>query len=120
MSLFQNATYVASAHDLGDLPPPAEPEIAFAGRSNSGKSSAINALANRTQLAFVSKTPGRTQQINFFRLARGGMLVDLPGYGYAKVPVALRLHWEKTLARYLRTRDESAGARAGHGYPPRA
>jgi GTP-binding protein len=109
MSLFQNATYVASAHDLEDLPPPAEPEIAFAGRSNSGKSSAINALANRNRLAFVSKTPGRTQQINFFRLPRGGMLVDLPGYGYARVPAALRMHWEKTLARYLRTRTNLRG-----------
>jgi GTP-binding protein len=109
MSLFQNATYLRSAHDLGDMPAPVEPEIAFAGRSNSGKSSAINALANRRQLAFVSKTPGRTQRINFFRLARGGMLVDLPGYGYAKVPAALRAHWEKTLGRYLRTRANLRG-----------
>ena len=86
MSLFQNATYVASAHRLQDLPPPGAPEIAFAGRSNAGKSSAINALANRTRLAFVSKTPGRTQTINLFRLIGGGILADLPGYGYAKVP----------------------------------
>lgn len=104
MSLFQNATYLASAHHLRELPPADEPEVAFAGRSNAGKSSAINALANRTRLAFVSKTPGRTQQINFFRLEDGGMLVDLPGYGYAKVPDALRRHWEDTLSRFLQTR----------------
>ncbi|HEY6381881.1 MAG TPA: ribosome biogenesis GTP-binding protein YihA/YsxC [Pseudolabrys sp.] len=109
MSLFQNATYVASAHRLQDLPPAGEPEIAFAGRSNAGKSSAINALANRARLAFVSKTPGRTQQINFFRLARGGLLVDLPGYGYAKVPRQIREHWEGTLSRYLQTRTSLCG-----------
>jgi GTP-binding protein len=109
MSLFQNATYVASAHRLQDLPPPGAPEIAFAGRSNAGKSSAINALANRTRLAFVSKTPGRTQTINLFRLTGGGMLADLPGYGYAKVPEALRRHWEATLSAYLQTRTSLCG-----------
>jgi len=109
MTLFQNATYVASAHHLQDLPPPDEPEIAFAGRSNAGKSSAINALANRTRLAFVSKTPGRTQQINLFRLVHGGMLADLPGYGYAKVPERLRRHWEATLSQYLQTRASLCG-----------
>lgn len=109
MSLFQNATYLASAHRLDEVPAPGEPEVAFAGRSNAGKSSAINALANRTRLAFVSKTPGRTQQINFFRLARGGLLVDLPGYGYAKVPDALRRHWEETLSRFLQTRPTLCG-----------
>jgi GTP-binding protein len=109
MSLFQNATYLASAHRLEELPPPGEPEVAFAGRSNAGKSSAINALANRTRLAFVSKTPGRTQQINFFRLEGGGMLVDLPGYGYAKVPETLRRHWEHTLSRFLQSRTSLCG-----------
>ena len=109
MSLFQNATYLASAHHLKDLPPPGEPEVAFAGRSNAGKSSAINALANRTRLAFVSKTPGRTQQINFFRLVGGGLLVDLPGYGYARVPDALRTHWETTLSEFLQTRGSLCG-----------
>ncbi len=109
MSLFQNATYLASAHRLDEVPAPGEPEVAFAGRSNAGKSSAINALANRTRLAFVSKTPGRTQQINFFRLARGGLLVDLPGYGYAKVPDALRRHWEEILSRFLQTRPTLCG-----------
>jgi GTP-binding protein len=109
MSLFQNATYLASAHRLQDLPPPREPEIAFAGRSNAGKSSAINALANRTRLAFVAKRPGRTQTINLYRLASGGLLADLPGYGYAKVPDALRRHWEETLSGYLQTRESLCG-----------
>jgi GTP-binding protein len=109
MSLFHNATYVASAHRLEDLPAPGAPEVAFAGRSNAGKSSAINALANHNRLAFVSKTPGRTQQINLFRLAAGGFLVDLPGYGYAKVPQDLRQHWETTLGAYLQTRSSLRG-----------
>jgi GTP-binding protein len=109
MSLFQNATYLASAHRLQDLPPPRDPEIAFAGRSNAGKSSAINALANRTRLAFVAKQPGRTQTINLYRLAGGGLLADLPGYGYAKVPERLRRHWEETLSGYLQTRASLCG-----------
>src|SRR5437764_8439504 len=77
------AEFVAAAAALEQLPPPGPAEIAFAGRSNSGKSSAINALAGQTRLAFTSRTPGRTQQINFFALRGGGMVVDLPGYGYA-------------------------------------
>lgn len=109
MSLFHNATYVASAHRLADLPPPGEWEVAFAGRSNAGKSSAINALVGHSRLAFVSKTPGRTQQINLFRLVVGGLLVDLPGYGYAKVPHELRKHWEATLGTYLQTRPTLRG-----------
>lgn len=109
MSLFRNAAYVRSVHDLRDLPAPGEPEIAFAGRSNAGKSSAINTLAQHTRLAFVSKTPGRTQLINFFRLSNGSFLVDLPGYGYAKVPEAVRKHWESTLADYLQTRESLRG-----------
>ena len=109
MSLFHNATYVASAHRLEDLPPPGEWEVAFAGRSNAGKSSAINALVNHLRLAFVSKTPGRTQQINLFRVSPGGLLVDLPGYGYANVPRDLRRHWEATLGTYLQTRPTLRG-----------
>lgn len=91
------------------MPPPGPPEVAFAGRSNAGKSSAINALANRTQLAFTSKTPGRTQQINFFRLRNGALLADLPGYGYAAVPQALKRHWQAFLARYLAFRQSLIG-----------
>ena len=109
MSLFRNATFVLSAHELDDLPPPGAPEVAFAGRSNAGKSSAINALAHHNRLAFVSKTPGRTQLINFFRLAGGALLVDLPGYGYARVPAQTRKHWEGVLSGYLQTRDSLRG-----------
>ncbi len=104
MGLFDRATYVASAHDLEQLPPDDGIEIAFVGRSNAGKSSAINTLANHKRLAFVSKTPGRTQLINFFALGDGKTLVDLPGYGYAKVPPAVKAHWQELLAAYVSTR----------------
>lgn len=79
-------------------------EVAIAGRSNAGKSSAINALAGRKQLAFVSKAPGRTQLINFFALGGNRFLVDLPGYGYAKVPQAIKADWEGMIAGYLESR----------------
>lgn len=92
-----------------DLPLESRREIAFAGRSNSGKSSVINALADQRRLARVSKTPGRTQLINFFALGDGRFLVDLPGYGYAKVPVATRAPWGRVLGEYLQTRDQLAG-----------
>lgn len=105
MSLFQNISFYTTVNQLRDLPRATGIEIAFAGRSNAGKSSAINTLANRGRLAFVSKTPGRTQHINFFRLGSGHFLVDLPGYGYAKVPLAIRQHWEHLLSTYLQTRD---------------
>ena len=109
MSLFRGASFYITAHHLGDLPPPLGPEIAFAGRSNAGKSSAINTLVDHNRLAFVSKTPGRTQQINFFSLRGGAFLVDLPGYGYAKVQRKLRVHWEQLLSTYLRTRGSLFG-----------
>ncbi len=109
MSLFRNARFVRSVHDVRDLPPPDGFELAFAGRSNAGKSSAINTLADHTRLAFVSKTPGRTQLINFFELGEGAYLVDLPGYGYAKVPESVRKHWETSLATYLQTRPSLCG-----------
>ncbi|TAK72732.1 MAG: YihA family ribosome biogenesis GTP-binding protein [Betaproteobacteria bacterium] len=109
MSLFRGASFYITAHHLGDLPPPLGPEIAFAGRSNAGKSSAINTLVDHNRLAFVSKTPGRTQQINFFSLRGGAFLVDLPGYGYAKVQRKLRAHWEQLLSTYLRTRGSLFG-----------
>jgi GTP-binding protein len=105
----QQAEFVLTAANDEQLPPPGPPEIAFAGRSNSGKSSAINTLANRTRLAFTSKTPGRTQQINFFRLRSGALLADLPGYGYAAVPRELKRHWQEFLARYLATRQSLVG-----------
>jgi GTP-binding protein len=86
------------------LPPDHGAEVAFAGRSNAGKSSAINAICGRRKLAFVSRTPGRTQLINFFQLSEGRYLVDLPGYGYAKVPDAVQARWEALLGTYLRKR----------------
>ena len=98
-----------SVHDPAELPPPAAPEIAFAGRSNAGKSSAINALAGRRRLAFVSKTPGRTQLINFFALEGRAFLVDLPGYGYAGVPLEVRRHWEHLVGTYVAERASLAG-----------
>ena len=107
MSLFSQLTFETSVHELHTLPL-SKREVAFAGRSNAGKSSAINTLA-RHKLAFVSKTPGRTQLLNFFRISSGNYLVDLPGYGYAEVPHAVREHWQATLARYLETRQELAG-----------
>jgi GTP-binding protein len=109
MALLQHAQFHISAHDLRDLPPPFGREVAFAGRSNSGKSSAINTLSNRNRLAFVSKTPGRTQLINFFSLGEDRYLVDLPGYGYAKVPEKIRLHWRSVLSTYLQTRSSLCG-----------
>jgi GTP-binding protein len=105
----QQAVFHLTVADDGQMPPPGPPELAFAGRSNSGKSSAINALANQTRLAFTSKTPGRTQQINFFQLRGGGLLADLPGYGYAAVPHKLKRHWQAFLARYLATRQTLVG-----------
>jgi GTP-binding protein len=109
MTLFQNLTFARSVHFAHNLPPAEGLEIAFAGRSNAGKSSAINALANHNRLAFVSKTPGRTQLINFFRMANGNYLVDLPGYGYAKVPYAVRQHWQELLETYLQKRENLCG-----------
>lgn len=109
MPLFQNATFYISAHHLSDLPPPAGIEVAFAGRSNAGKSSALNTLANHNRLAYVSKQPGRTQLINFFSLGNDRFLVDLPGYGYAKVPASMRAHWQMTLSKYLSHRSTLNG-----------
>ncbi len=84
-------------------------EVAFVGRSNAGKSSAINTLANHVRLAYTSKTPGRTQHLNYFSLGNDNFLVDLPGYGYAKVPPDVQRHWEHLLSEYLKTREELAG-----------
>ena len=102
------ASYSLSVHDPRDLPRPGAPEIAFAGRSNAGKSSAINTLAGRRRLAFVSKTPGRTQLINFFTLGKDAVLVDLPGYGYAGVPGEVRAHWQHLVGRYIAERTSLA------------
>lgn len=116
----RQAEFVLGAAQPSQLPPPGPPEVAFAGRSNAGKSSAINALAQRTRLAFASKTPGRTQQINFFRLRNGALLADLPGYGYAAVPQSLKAHWQAFLGSYLATRQSLVGlvlvVDARHGF----
>jgi GTP-binding protein len=99
------AEFVTGAAQASQLPPPSIPEIAFAGRSNAGKSSAINALAGRTRLAFASRTPGRTQQINLFSLRGGAALVaDLPGYGYAAVAREIKRGWQDFLWEYVTTR----------------
>ena len=107
--LFNDVAFFATAAHERDLPASSAVEVAFAGRSNAGKSSALNALARRHRLAFVSKTPGRTQQINFFSLGARRFLVDLPGYGYARVPEAMRRHWRELLSGYLQTRGQLRG-----------
>jgi GTP-binding protein len=107
--LFRDIHFYATAAAEQDLPVHAGSEIAFAGRSNAGKSSAINALANRNRLAFTSKTPGRTQHINLFSLGPQRFLVDLPGYGYAKVPREMKRYWEELIAGYLQRRAQLRG-----------
>lgn len=109
MPLFQKAVFHTTVANLNDLPGDSRCEIAFAGRSNAGKSSAINTLARHTRLAYVSKTPGRTQHLNYFVLAEGTYLVDLPGYGFAKAPEEIRAQWEDLLAPYLVYREPLAG-----------
>jgi GTP-binding protein len=106
--LFSQAQFIRAAAQPADLPPAGPPEIAFAGRSNVGKSSAINALAGRKRLAFTSKTPGRTQTINFYDIG-AARLADLPGYGFARVPQAVREQWKALIGAYLRSRDSLAG-----------
>jgi GTP-binding protein len=98
------AEFVTGAAAPEHLPAPSVPEIAFAGRSNAGKSTAINVLAGRTRLAFASRTPGRTQQINLFALRGGGLVADLPGYGYAAVSKDLKRAWQAFLWHYITTR----------------
>jgi GTP-binding protein len=109
MPVFAHASFVCAAGRVADLPPPGPPEIAFAGRSNVGKSSAINALAARKALARTSKTPGRTQTINFYALGESARLVDLPGYGYARVPQSMRQEWRALVDGYLRAARTLAG-----------
>lgn len=109
MSLFANIEFVTTVADLRALPPAHGAEVAFVGRSNAGKSSAINALSQRTRMAFVSKTPGRTQHINFFRVGPERYFVDLPGYGFAAVPAAARAQWHALVGGYLRTRSALRG-----------
>lgn len=108
-SRYQATRFLTSVRDLKQLPPADGREVAFAGRSNAGKSSALNALTGQKALARVSKTPGRTQMINYFEVEPGRYLVDLPGYGYARVPEAVRLHWRQLLQNYFDQRAALCG-----------
>jgi GTP-binding protein len=106
--VLNRAQFHTSVAHLRDLPF-SRAEVAFAGRSNAGKSSALNLLTRKNRLAFTSKTPGRTQLINFFEMAPDTFLVDLPGYGYAKVPPQIKAQWEDLLSRYLQEREPLVG-----------
>ncbi|MES2025403.1 MAG: ribosome biogenesis GTP-binding protein YihA/YsxC [Pseudomonadota bacterium] len=124
MSLLWQARFFTTVNHLRDLPNTQVPEIAFAGRSNAGKSTAINILCNQKKLAFASKTPGRTQHINYFSIGGAhvgqhrkdetkvdeirGLLVDLPGYGYAQVSGSAKLHWQELLGDYVQRREQLA------------
>lgn len=106
---YRRARFLTSAHTFKQVPPDQGWEVAFAGRSNAGKSSAINTLTGQVRLARTSKTPGRTQLLNFFELDEQRRLVDLPGYGYAKVPLEIQQHWQFTLEAYLQNRESLQG-----------
>lgn len=109
MSAYASVHFLLSADHERQFPDDAGVEVAVAGRSNAGKSSAINAITQRNSLARTSKTPGRTQLINFFELSPGRRLVDLPGYGYAKVPPRMQAHWRELVGGYLETRNSLMG-----------
>jgi GTP-binding protein len=109
MPQFPAARFITSAWQPHQFPADDGAEVAFAGRSNAGKSSALNAVAGRKDLARTSKTPGRTQLINFFGLDGAQRLVDLPGYGFAKVPERIKAHWQELLTRYIEARTSLAG-----------
>lgn len=106
---YRQTRFLMSAPEPEQLPPDTGAEVAFAGRSNAGKSSALNTLTDQRQLARISKTPGRTQQINVFPVTDAQRLIDLPGYGYARAPAAVRAHWRQVLPRYLETRRSLRG-----------
>jgi len=106
---YQQTRFLTSAPDIRALPADEGIEVAFAGRSNAGKSSALNTLTRQNNLARTSKTPGRTQLINTFHLAENKRLIDLPGYGYAKVPLEVKEKWQKSLGEYLQKRQSLKG-----------
>ena len=106
---FHKAEFMLGAHTIRQFPPDQGEEVAFAGRSNAGKSSVINTLTGQNSLAKTGKTPGRTRQINFFVLGNGLRLVDLPGYGYAKVPRTVKQHWYRLIDAYLAKRRSLRG-----------
>jgi GTP-binding protein len=109
MSQYPQAEFIKSANALNQFVPDDGSEVAVAGRSNAGKSSAINVIVNRRQFARTSKTPGRTQLVNFFSLQEGRRLVDLPGYGFARVSDSIRRHWGELLSQYFESRDSLNG-----------
>ena len=109
MSIYPNVKFLTSAAEAHQLAPDLGREIAFAGRSNSGKSTAINAITQRSGLARVSRTPGRTQLINFFELTPAQRFVDLPGYGFAKVPEKVRARWLELMEHYFNVRESLVG-----------
>ena len=109
MSQYPEAQFIKSANALNQFVPDDGSEVAVAGRSNSGKSSAINVIVNRRQFARTSKTPGRTQLVNFFSLEAGLRLVDLPGYGFARVSDSMRRHWGELLSQYFNSRESLNG-----------
>jgi len=102
---YQNTHFITSAPDIRHLPEDEGIEVAFAGRSNAGKSSALNRLTNQRGLAKTSKTPGRTQLINLFKVDENCHIVDLPGYGFAQVPLEMKKKWQKSLGEYLQKRQ---------------
>jgi GTP-binding protein len=106
---YRQATFSISANHSSQFPDDSQYEVAFAGRSNAGKSSALNAITDQKTLAKTSKTPGRTQLINFFSIENGNYLVDLPGYGFAKVPETVKKHWQQVLQHYLNSRKQLKG-----------
>ncbi len=108
LALLNRASFVRSVVDREGLPGDSRAEVCFVGRSNAGKSSAINAIVNHKRLAFVSKAPGRTRELNFFALGDGRYLVDLPGYGYASAARTLRQSWDKLIGEYLLQREQLA------------
>ncbi|NIA27542.1 MAG: YihA family ribosome biogenesis GTP-binding protein [Desulfobulbaceae bacterium] len=109
MSQYPEAQFIKSANALNQFVPDDGIEVAVAGRSNAGKSSAINVVVNRRQFARTSKTPGRTQLVNFFSLQEGRRLVDLPGYGFARVSDSMRRHWGELLSQYFESRESLKG-----------
>ncbi|MCU0974983.1 MAG: ribosome biogenesis GTP-binding protein YihA/YsxC [Steroidobacteraceae bacterium] len=109
MAAYPNVHFLKSAHEASQFCEDFGAEVAFAGRSNSGKSSAINVMVQRRDLARTSRTPGRTQLVNFFELGPGERLVDLPGYGYAQVPPQMREHWRRLMDAYFGARSSLAG-----------
>ena len=109
MSQYPEAHFIKSANAASQFVEDTGAEVAVAGRSNAGKSSAINIIVNRRQFARTSKTPGRTQLVNFFGLRDGERLVDLPGYGFAKVSTRMRAHWRDLMANYFESRKSLAG-----------